>query len=212
MTITVSPAFLFNTARNELAEAQLWDGISEQQLIDWEGEWIPELFSALRRLKHAGVERRFWPQSRHWDWRAKTRALQGLLAAAGFSVMCDGMTQGIMIVDSAMHHGRTPSQEGQHLVYVDYLETAPWNRKELLFDPPRYRGVGSVLIRAAIELSLEEGFKGRIALHSLPQADDWYANKCGMTDLGIDQNKENLRYFEMTPAQADAFIRKGCLS
>lgn len=211
MTIVISPAFLFDVARGEAAEAELWNGIAEQQLTDWEGEWIPELFSAMQRLKRAGVERQHWPQSLHWDWRKKTQALQGFLTAPGFSVMCGGITQGMMIVDSAMHRCRIAEQLGQHVVYVDYLETAPWNRKELLFDPPRYKGVGSILIRAAIELSLEEGFKGRIGLHSLSHAYDWYANKCGMADLGVDQNKENLHYFEMTSAQADAFIGKGNL-
>ena len=81
-----------------------------------------------------------------------------------------------------------------------------------LFDPPRYRGVGTILIRAAIELSKIEEFKGRIGLHSLPQANHFYANTCGMTDLGIettDKNHEGLRYFEMTPEQAQAFIEKG---
>jgi hypothetical protein len=30
-----------------------------------------------------------------------------------------------------------------------------------------------------------------------------------MTDLGVDQDVEGLRYFEMTEEQADTFIRKG---
>jgi hypothetical protein len=70
--------------------------------------------------------------------------------------------------------------------------------------------VGSLLVRAAIELSREEGFKGRIGLHSLPQSNAWYANMCGMTDLGADPGySHQLRYFEMTPEQAEAFLAKG---
>lgn len=30
-----------------------------------------------------------------------------------------------------------------------------------------------------------------------------------MTDLGQDSDYQNLRYFEMTPKQAEAFIREG---
>ena len=30
-----------------------------------------------------------------------------------------------------------------------------------------------------------------------------------MTDLGTDPDREGLRYFEMTPEQARAFVRKG---
>lgn len=44
-------------------------------------------------------------------------------------------------------------------------------------------------------------------LHSLPQANGFYANTCGMTDLG--PGYDNLRYFEMTPEQAQVFIAKG---
>ncbi len=92
---------------------------------------------------------------------------------------------------------------------MEYLENAPWNRKELLFDPPRYRGVGTILIGAAIDLSKSEGFKGRLGLHSLPQSNRFYANTCGMTDMGVDASYQNLSYFEMTPEQAEAFIEKG---
>ena len=87
------------------------------------------------------------------------------------------------------------------------MRTRPWNRKEL-FDPPRYRGVGSILIRAAVSLSEELEFHGRISLHSLPQANGFYANTCGMTDLGADSDYQGLCYFEMTPEQARAFVEK----
>lgn len=211
MTVTVSPAFLFDVERGEAVDAELWDSITEKQLTDWEVEWLPELHNAVRRLYQAGVERQHWPESRHWDWRKKVQVMQGLLATPGFSVMCGGITQGMMFVDLASHRCQLPGQVGKHLVYVEFLENAPWNRKELQFDPPRYRGTGSLLIRAAIELSKAEGFKGRLGLHSLPQANGWYRNTCGMTDLGIDKGKEGLRYFEMTGIQAEAFIAKGVL-
>ena len=209
MTVTVSRVHLLNVERGEPETAELWDAITEQQLADWEGEWVPELFKALQRLRRTGVERRHWPQNRHWDWRRKTEALQGILANPGFSIVCDGLTQGMMIVDTAMKRCRIDSQKGKHLVYVEFAESAPWNRKEL-FDPPRYRGVGSILIRAAIALSEDLEFHGRIGLHSLPQANSFYAKTCGMTDLGADPSYQNLHYFEMTPERARDFVaRKG---
>jgi hypothetical protein len=208
MTVVISPIFLFDVAKGQPEAAELWDAITEKQLADWEGEWLPELFKALQRLKRAGIERRRWPQSRHWDWRRKTEALQGMLANPGFSVVCQGLTQGMMLVDTTTKRCRLENQTGKNLVYVMFVENAPWNRKELC-DPPRYRGVGTILMRAAIELSKHDEFKGRIGLHSLPQANGFYANVCGMTDLGGDQNYEGLRYFEMTPEQAEAFIAKG---
>ena len=208
MTVTVIQVHLFNVERGGPEAAQLLDAITEQQLADWEGEWMPELFRAMQRLRRAGVERRHWPQSRHWDWRRKTVALQGMLAHPGFSIVCNDLTQGMMIVDTATKRCRIDGQEGKHLVYVEFVENAPWNRPEL-FNPPRYRGVGTILIRAAIMLSENLEFHGRIGLHSLPQANSFYANTCGMTDLGIDPAYHDLRYFEMTSKQARAFTTKG---
>lgn len=212
MSVTVSPAFLWHVERGESQRAELWDAITEQQLVDWEGEWMPELFKALQRLRRARVPRKSWPQSRHWDWRRKTAALQGMLAHPGFSLICDGVTQGMMIVDLTTKRCRLEAQKGKNLVYVEYLENAPWNRKELLFDPPRYRGVGSILMRAAIELSRKkEGFKGRVGLHALPQSNDFYANTCSMSDLGVDADPHYnpMHYFEMTAEQSEAFIARG---
>ena len=208
MTVEVTEVHLLDVASGEPVAAELWHVITEEQLADWEGEWVPELFRAMQRLRRAGVERALWPQSRHWDWRRKVAELQGMLANPGFGIVCGGLTQGMMIVDAVKHRGRLDVQQGQHLVYVEFVENAPWNRAEL-FDPPRYRGVGSILIRAAVALSEELEFHGRIGLHSLPQANGFYADTCGMTDLGADPDYEGLRYFEMTPEDAQAFIAKG---
>ena len=208
MTAAISNVYLYNVARDGSEAGELWDAITERHLADWEDEWLPALYNAIQRLKQEGVARLHWPQSRHWNWRNKVNALHGMLASPGFAIVCDGMTQGLMIVDTATHRCRIDVQKGQHLVYVKYVENAPWNRSGL-FDPPRYRGVGSIPIRAAVALSEESEFHGRIGLHSLPQADGFYAGTCGMTDLGTDLDYEGLSYFEMTPEQAQAFVKKG---
>jgi hypothetical protein len=208
VTVEISPVHLLSVALDAPEPAELIHAITERQLADWEAEWMPELFAALQRLHRAGVQRAHWPQSRHWDWRTKAKQLQGLLAHPAFSVVCGGVTQGMMILDTTTKRCRIEEQRGKNLVYVEFVENAPWNRRELS-DPPRYRGVGSILIRAAIALSQHEEFRGRIGLHSLPQANGFYANTCGMTDLGADPEYQGLRYFEMTPEQAEAFIGKG---
>ena len=112
MTPAASRVHLFNVTRNEPETAELWDAITERQLADWESEWMPALFDAIRRLNRARVERRQWPQSRHWNWRRKVETLQGMLANPGFSIVCDGLTQGMMIVDTAKHRCRIDSQRG----------------------------------------------------------------------------------------------------
>ena len=54
MTTTISRVHLFNVERGEPEEAELWDAITERQLADWEGEWVPELLKALQRLNRPG--------------------------------------------------------------------------------------------------------------------------------------------------------------
>jgi hypothetical protein len=98
------------------------------------------------------------------------------------------------------------SQKGKPLAYVHFLAAAPWNLATVAPDP-RFSLVGSILVATAIHLSIEEEFQGRIGLHSLPQADEWYRNSCGMTDLGRDHAVQDLRYFEMTPEQASEFLK-----
>ena len=100
---------------------------------------------------------------------------------------------------------RLAEQAGLPLVYVDYLATAPWNYAPFLArigGTPRYRRSGEALMRTAVALSRELGWGGRLGLHALPQADSFYA-RLGMIPLGVDEAYESLRYFEMTPEQAD---------
>lgn len=67
---------------------------------------------------------------------------------------------------------------------------------------PRYLGVGTVLIAEAIRLSAEMQLQGAIGLHSLPQAERFYAERCRMTRVAQDPDYFDLAYFEFTPAAA----------
>lgn len=204
----ISPISLYDPTARSAVPAELWDGITDKNLGDWEVEWLPELLNRLRILHGQGVARSKWPQSRLWDWRRKLQAIEGLLANQCFSIVCNDMTQAMMITDLT-HRAKLDAKQAAHLVYVEYLETAPWNRKEIMGQEPRLSGCGSIMVRAAIELSKEEGFQGRVGLHSLPQANNFYANQVGMEDLGIDKDYQTLRYFELTPEKAEAYITKG---
>ncbi|CAO4171712.1 GNAT family N-acetyltransferase [Methylorubrum populi] len=200
----ISTIYLLDVATGDSVEGELRDAIEQAQLIDWQTKWQPALITVLQELARKGVPPAQWPQSWHWNWAQKTARVQGLLAFRGFSVVAQGETQGLAQVDLTKS-ARAPGEAGKPLVYLDYLEVAPWNRPELGLQP-RLRGVGTALITATVALSEDEGFKGRIGLHSLPQADDFYRHRCGMTDLGLDPGYQNLRYFEMTVAQARAFL------
>lgn len=171
--------------------ADLYDSILPKHLDDHEQHWKP--FSASKVTQHT-----------HWDWRKKL-AYYSQLAYQSFAIECMGMTQGLMIVNT-MQRARISSQANQHLVYVEYLESAPWNRGAT----PKLKGIGTVMMAAAIQLSIDEGYRGRIGLHSLPQADSFYRDRCRMTDLGPDKSyhpRIPLRYFEMTEAQAANYLK-----
>ncbi len=90
-------------------------------------------------------------------------------------------------------------------MYVEFVETAPWNAKEFS-STPLYKGIGFRLIQAAARLSVDEQFGGRVGLQSLPQAVGFYANVCEMTSLGPDPNK--LEYLELTAAKAAVLLSK----
>jgi hypothetical protein len=204
MTVQISEVYLQRRATGASVRAELRDAIEEQQLLDWLTAWQPAVRSLVLELKARGVPMSAWPQSWHWNWQAKMAEVAGLIAYRGFSVVCDGMTQGLMRLN-LITLAREPSQKGKPLVYVEYLEVAPWNRSDGR-TTARYGGVGTALLVAAAALSVEEGFKGRIGLHSLPQADGFYREACGMTDLGPDADYQGLKYFEMTEGQAQAFL------
>lgn len=203
MTTDVSPIYLLDVASNSDVEAELRDAIEQTQIDDWASYWLPETLKIIQALIAQRVPSEQWPQSLHWNWMNKTAQVQGLLAYRGFSVVADNVTQGMAQVDLTKS-AKEVSQAGKPLVYIEYLEVAPWNRPEI-GTTPRLRGVGTALLTASVALSFEQEFKGRIGLHALPQADTFY-RRCGMTDLGQDPAYHNLRYFEMTNAQANAFL------
>lgn len=203
MSIVSSPIFLVDRTTNEPVEAELLDAIGPDQVLDWHRIWQPALGELKARLEREGVPRAKWPQSAHWDWPRKVHEVEGLIGFRSFSVVSGGVTQGMMRVDLTKS-ARLEIQRGKPLVYVDYVEVAPWNQP-MEFAASGYRGVGTALLIAATALSVEEGFKGRIGLHSLPQSEGFYLHY-RMEDLGPDDRCQNLHYFEMTPEVAQALL------
>jgi hypothetical protein len=108
----------------------------------------------------------------------------------------DGQIQGLMAI---LRHARPARLGDGAVVYVDYLEAAPWNLKGFV-DRPRFLGIGTVLMAEAVRVSAEEGLDGRVGLHSLPQAEAFY-DKCKMTRLTADPAYFDLVYFEYSGRQ-----------
>jgi hypothetical protein len=197
---------LWNPAANTFTAAELWDAITDVQVSDWEKLWKPGAQDLRRQIRELDLDPDAKVVTSYWNWDEKAEAIDGLLSSAAFSVVAEGVTQGMMILDY-LPSCQLPEQKGKPLVYVSYVEVAPWNQTPVASIVPRFTGVGSLLMRAAIEASRANEFAGRVGLHSLQRSESWYRDKCGMTDLG--QQRHGLRYFEMTPEQADAFTAPG---
>lgn len=179
-------------------EASLFDEITDDHLLLWSTTWAPEMkrHVAANPLSSS-------PEDSHWNWRLKSLASGGLLSRHSFALLCGGELQALMIADD-LGSAKLPGQFGLPLVHVEFIATAPWNRPAFQ-QPVRFKGCGRILLLAAIETSRTCGGKGRIGLHSLPAAEDFYEQKCGMIPLGRDVAHQNLLYYEMTETQADAF-------
>jgi hypothetical protein len=185
-------------ATNQLVEATLANEITDEHLRMWQNTWTPMMQAYCTGRSVADK-----PDDYQWDWRWKAQKWRPLLTMHSFAIVCENELQGLMLA-SDIKSARIQNQFGKALVYVELLATAPWNRSKIQ-KPKRFQGVGTVLIDAAIELSLELGFSGRIGLHSLPGAERFYQNDCGMTPLGQDAAYGDWMYFEMTENQAEAF-------
>jgi hypothetical protein len=70
-------------------------------------------------------------------------------------------------------------------------------------------GQAPSIARAAVRLSRDEGFHGRVGLHSLPQAEAFYRDTCLMASLGADASCQDLPYYELTREKAAEFLGEG---
>jgi hypothetical protein len=168
------------------------------RLLDVEAAWAP----ARRELSFALAAVGGWLENRHWNWTNKIeRVERGELVL--HAVECAGAVQGLMATTS--HSRRSVLSPGESLVYIDYIETAPWNIVAP-DHPARFGGVGKVLIGDALYLSRELGFAGRVGLHSLSQAEGYYSRTCRMIRTGRDPAYHDLVYFEYTEAGATEWL------
>lgn len=118
-----------------------------------------------------------------------------------------GRIEGLAVLILHGRQARLPAVVGRPLVYVDYVESAPWNNQD--FTPtPEFRGVGLRLMQAAVQYSLDSGWDGRIGLHSLPQSASYYGGYCGLDSLGPDSHYMGLDYFELATANVTAFLAR----
>ncbi len=193
---------LLKGSTRQPVDASLVEGVTLEEIRRTDALRTPFFRTAFADALATGVSTDALPEHAHWQWERKWRA--ALKSSQFLGVECEGAMQALMIVRTDKTC-RLPDQFGLPLVYVDYLASAPWNLPELV-PQPRFRRGGLALIAAALRLSEQIGYNGRVGLHSLPQAEEFYRAKCGMADLGVDPFYEDLHYLKMTPAQSQAFL------
>jgi hypothetical protein len=198
-------------ATGEEVDAELHDELPIDALFDAEEVWAPERVRFLRDFMRAGAPADLLPQSIHWSWSLKAAKMPGLnlgplSAYRLFGIRAENAWQGLLLGCCVGNVTRI-DPKGRDLVYVDFVESAPWNWElKQAGRAARLKGVGLQLMELAVQWSIDSAFKGRVGCHALPQADTFYRDVCKMTDLGEDANYKALRYFEFTEQQAIAFM------
>ena len=200
---------LFNRQTGEFEPATL-SPIEEQDLECYRTQWRPVIDAKVEELKRADSFTsdslaKFSIQDEHFDWPEKCLERAGGLAWGSYALRCGGQTQGLMYLN-LLQTSRLPGHEKQHMVYIDLLATAPWNRGRLV-GAPHYGGIGVLLVTEAILQSIDEEFGGRIGLQSLPQSDGFYEEKLGMTKLE-KRDQYHLNVFEFDPQGAQAWLAR----
>ena len=205
------PVQIQDGSTRELVEAFIIEGVTEEEATDVDQSWFPSLITLLYNLQEKYPAEIHKPDHWHWKWGDKiAHATCAEDIHLFFALKCQNEVQGMVGVIIG-RPCRLAEHKDQKLVYVDYVSTAPWNLADLLGrleQMPRYRAIGPALLVALTRYSIAQGFGGRIGLHSLQQAEDFYRDTCKMTDLGKDSSYDDLRYFEFSEEQASSFLEE----
>jgi hypothetical protein len=204
------PVQILELSTGAFVGAELTDEVTMDHFIETQRDWRPMVVDATRSMVLRDVDPKLQPRHWHWNWENKEVQLKQF-GVSFYGIEYGGQLQGLMKVDLAKHAARIPTQTGEGLAYIDYLEVAPWNIREIASElgrEQRFGVVGANLYAAAVLLSLEAGFEGRVGLHSLPhpKTEQFYQKTCRMLPLERDKAKEDLLYLETTPELAELFL------
>jgi len=216
MSVKLGSHRLHSASTGSAIDIEFFRDIDEAQAMRIDTRWLPIL---LERYKLAvlryhqlhkptqadwhAIQEEYGVPDAKWRWPNLLAEVTGRTTHTSFCIEAQGEVQAAMLVDLTKRCWLS-SQAEQHLVYVDRIAVAPWNRRQIQ-DIPFLTGLGEILLGVAVSLSIDEGWGGRTGLHSLKQAEGFY-RRCGMSDLDVDPDYEGLRYFEFSSSDALKFI------
>jgi hypothetical protein len=206
--VSVHKVYIIDGATDAPVEVELHDDLKVDVLLDVESQWASTRHDIRTKLTTLAVPPQSRPESLHWDWGRKSLPL-AFRDPDDFRIMAVGrqtVWEAAVVTLCKNQVALLAPHAGSPLVYVDYLEVAPWNWKIENVQTRKFKAIGSVLLRAAIEQSYTKGWEGRVGLHALPQAATFYVNQ-GLQFVKNDPNKQNLPYYELSAAEA--FKRTG---
>lgn len=187
----VTASFLYRVPRTHVEQTEIAWRVYREQL-----------------LNRPAQERHKGPENARWDWIRKRQEVDedhGDVCA----IEAEGRLQGLVLYAFAARPSRTSAILGEPTMYVEYLEAAPYNLISFVGEEARFGGVGTQLLLGAIDVSRRFGWRGRLSLHALAGAREFY-RRMGFCDFGFDRN-EGLHYFELTGAAVTSFPSRGRL-
>jgi Sigma-70 factor, region 1.1 len=113
-------------------------------------------------------------------------------AATVYSINALNRAQALMQIKQG-HVVRCGTANRKPVVYVSFLEVAPWNSRKA--KDRKFSGLGEMLIRVAQAQSVLSGTEGRVGLHSLLDAEEFY-KKLGFKPMDCS-NEYNEVYYEL---------------
>jgi hypothetical protein len=172
--------------------------VMAEAVTDLSQEDLNEVDKAWRAFRERAMRRGPLPENEDWRWKLK-KLYSGEGVYRFLGLRYAGEMQGLAMLNMEPVSSRRPNCSDQQAIYVEFIETAPWNQGAYAGNDRRFDRVGMALLSISIQASLAAGCGGRLALHSLAQSEGFY--RLSFEDLGIDP-AENLRYFELDTERA----------